>query len=108
MDTCLSLEQDVETKTGNGFILLILFLCEYAFTWEQFFLLTSGTNLFKLQSKGFIHAQLKIRYDLWKKQTCLFSNILGSHKILYMLLMTFLCTSLSDSTILGQHLVLIG
>lgn len=36
MDTGLSLEQDVETKTGNSFVLLILFLCKYAFTWNSF------------------------------------------------------------------------
>lgn len=80
--------------------------------WENsFFLLSFGGNLFKLQSKGFINAELKRRYDLWKEKnqnSHLFSYIVGSCKIFYMLLKTFLRTSLSDSTILGQHLVLIG
>jgi len=50
-----------------------------------------------------------MRYDLWKKQPpCLFSHILGSRKVLDMLLMPFLSTSLSDLTILRERLVLIS
>lgn len=108
------LEQDVETKRGNSFILVIntSFYASMLLWENSFFLLSFGGNLFKLQSKGFINAELKMRYDLWKEKKNniphLFSYILGSCKIFYMLLMTFLYTSLSDSTILGQYLVLIA
>lgn len=97
------LVEEVETKRSYSFIFLVnapsyasMLLPE-----NSLFLLTFDTTLFKLQSKGFILAELKIDTILRKKTPHLFSHILGSCKILCMLLMTFLCTS--DSTILGEY-----
>lgn len=59
------LVQEVETKRSYSFILLVN-TSSYAsmlLPEKSLFLLTFGTNLFKLQSKGFILAEID-RYNL--------------------------------------------
>lgn len=70
------LVQDVETKRSYSFILLVN-TSSYASVLlpeNSFFLLTFGTNLFKLQSKGFILAELKIDAIFRKKTTFIFPH----------------------------------
>lgn len=70
------LVQEVETKRSYSFIFLVNTSSQSSMLLPEssFFLLTFGTNLFKLQSKGFILAKLKIDTIFRKNPTFIFPH----------------------------------